>query len=376
VLNRLQCANFEVTVGNDFKFSWSKYDILQAPRLVDVVLEVKPKHILADQEHIETIDAKAIEKALGNSLHDHIITCHERIWLTCNEKEFLLRVLDVTAEREEDDEGEVIVVEDDFRGRIVPGTKLHIQKDMGEHEELFRLENATPRAAKRRPENTMDIFCNDGEYFPVRKRLLQPCIALTKAVLDKTDERLRVDVDIDCCTFDRVLLYLIAESTGAVRKGEYKLDLEHCGEMLDAAQKLKLIGLQTMCEKMMGAYESRIREEGIPWQEVVERNEKGETLLVIDGMVCDATRWLPEHPGGNTIIPEQALNQDATVYFELYHASKESFLYMKQLYIGQIKVEDLGKVYNPRPEVVPSQEFLQQLRDFMRPETLKSYKSF
>jgi len=119
---------------------------------------------------------------------------------------------------------------------------------MGEHEELFRLENATPRAAKRRPENTMDIFCNDGEYFPVRKRLLQPCIALTKAVLDKTDERLRVDVDIDCCTFDRVLLYLIAESTGAVRKGEYKLDLEHCGEMLDAAQKLKLIGLQTMCE--------------------------------------------------------------------------------------------------------------------------------
>lgn len=121
MLNRLQCANFEVTVGNDFKFSWSKYDILQAPRLVDVVLEVKPKQILANQEHIETIDARVIEKALGNSLHDHIVTRHERIWLTCNEKEYLLRVLDVTAERAEDEEDEGVVDEDDFRGRIVPG---------------------------------------------------------------------------------------------------------------------------------------------------------------------------------------------------------------------------------------------------------------
>ena len=39
--------------------------------------------------------------------------------------------------------------------------------------------------------------------------------------------------------------------------------------------------------------------------EIRERNERGECWLIIDGMVLDVTRWLPEHPGGNSIIPEQ-----------------------------------------------------------------------
>ena len=45
-------------------------------------------------------------------------------------------------------------------------------------------------------------------------------------------------------------------------------------------------------------------------------------------------RWLPEHPGGNSIIPKQALNVDGTVWFETYHASRKSFLYLEQFYIG------------------------------------------
>ena len=51
-------------------------------------------------------------------------------------------------------------------------------------------------------------------------------------------------------------------------------------------------------------------------------------------MVLDVTRWLPEHPGGSTIIPRQALNLDAALFFELYHASRESFLFLKEFYIG------------------------------------------
>ena len=43
----------------------------------------------------------------------------------------------------------------------------------------------------------------------------------------------------------------------------------------------------------------------------------------MDGMVFDLEAWLPEHPGGATIIPQQALNKDCTVFFELYHASRE-----------------------------------------------------
>jgi cytochrome b involved in lipid metabolism len=51
-------------------------------------------------------------------------------------------------------------------------------------------------------------------------------------------------------------------------------------------------------------------------------------------MVLDVTRWLPEHPGGSTIIPSQALNMDAARFYEIYHASRESFLYVRHFYIG------------------------------------------
>ena len=57
--------------------------------------------------------------------------------------------------------------------------------------------------------------------------------------------------------------------------------------------------------------------------------KRGDTWLLLDGMVLDITRWLPEHPGGSEIIPQQSLNVDATVFFEIYHASRQSFLYLK-----------------------------------------------
>lgn len=41
--------------------------------------------------------------------------------------------------------------------------------------------------------------------------------------------------------------------------------------------------------------------------EIVERNGRGECWLIIDCMVLDVTTWLPEHPGGNSIIPEQVV---------------------------------------------------------------------
>lgn len=43
---------------------------------------------------------------------------------------------------------------------------------------------------------------------------------------------------------------------------------------------------------------------------------------MVDGMVLDVKRWLPEHPGGDRIIPAQSLNVEAARHFELYHSSK------------------------------------------------------
>ena len=42
---------------------------------------------------------------------------------------------------------------------------------------------------------------------------------------------------------------------------------------------------------------------------------RGETLLLLDGMVLDITRWLGEHPGGSSIIPDQGLSSSSIYNF-------------------------------------------------------------
>ena len=64
------------------------------------------------------------------------------------------------------------------------------------------------------------------------------------------------------------------------------------------------------------------------------------------------SRWLEEHPGGSSIIPEQALNKDCTVFFEIYHASRQSFLYLKEFYIGEVLVDDLSRLEKGRGSIV------------------------
>lgn len=44
----------------------------------------------------------------------------------------------------------------------------------------LRLVNARARAAAPPPTNVVHVYTNDGEFFPVKKALLRPCIALTK----------------------------------------------------------------------------------------------------------------------------------------------------------------------------------------------------
>ena len=48
--------------------------------------------------------------------------------------------------------------------------------------------------------------------------------------------------------------------------------------------------------------------------------------------------------------------------FELYHASRESFLYLKHFYAGELAAHDRAAL--PPLDPPPSPEFLAQLRDF------------
>lgn len=93
---------------------------------------------------------------------------------------------------------------------------------------------------------------------------------------------------------------------------------------------------------------------------------RGETLLLLSGMVFDITRWLPEHPGGSSIIPEQALGVDCTSFFEIYHASRQSFLYLKEFYIGELAQDDLERVPLPPGEAKPSDAFMEQVSRLSR----------
>ncbi len=57
----------------------------------------------------------------------------------------------------------------------------------------------------------------------------------------------------------------------------------------------------------------------------------------------------------------QALDLDCSRFFEVYHSSRESFLYLQEFYIGDLMPQDAAQV--PQPEQ-PSPEFLAQLRAY------------
>jgi cytochrome b involved in lipid metabolism len=230
---------------------------------------------------------------------------------------------------------------------------------------------------------------NDEEVFPVARRLLRPCIALTAVVqqgygkykVGSEEQRNSVRVDLDACTFDRVLLYLEHEARGE----EFTFDPLLTNELLSAAELLGISGLRDLCLKKLGNFQDRVRKTPIRLDEVIVKNQAGSdaaeasldgkrtiTWLILNGMVLDISRWLEEHPGGSSIIPRQALNIDSTLFFELYHASRQSFLYLKEFYIGELFVDDLSRL--PPSSESPSAAFLEELKRStswrLRPEDL------
>ncbi|KAL4437011.1 hypothetical protein ABPG75_004150 [Micractinium tetrahymenae] len=221
--------------------------------------------------------------------------------------------------------------------------------------------NARQRPAAGPSRSAVNVYTSDGEWFPAKRQLLRPCIALTKVV--RAEEAAEggaapeVTVDVDCLTFDRALIFLEALALG---KEPPAFGLHLCPQLLAAAQALGLRPLEEYCRGRLGESQSRLR--CYSFEEVRALNAAGGCWLILDGMVLDVTRWLPEHPGGSRIIPAQSLNLDCSRQFELYHASRESFVYLRQFYMGEIASQDRELV--PKPSPPPSADFLQQLREY------------
>lgn len=166
--------------------------------------------------------------------------------------------------------------------------------------------------------NIVFVYCIDGEYFPVKRRLLRPCISLTSVVQagkgkynqakqeashsdvgEVTEDGLPVEdclyINVESCTFDRVLLYLEHEARGE----EFKFDPLIAAELRLAAIELGIRGLQELAEKVLGNFEERVRKTPISLDEVIRRNEmgshliadtngnmvRGDTLIILNGMV-------------------------------------------------------------------------------------------
>ncbi|KAF1793228.1 Cytochrome b5-like heme/steroid binding domain [Phytophthora cactorum] len=285
---------------------------------------------------IET-DAKDFAAAFAKFTWQRVLTEHERLVMPYKDgRSYFVRVLEIDAEDEDETE---FTMPDSYRGRVDEDAQVGPIP-------AFELLNVTP--------------INSAGLASMRSDV----VTLSSAVLSgkgvHKDASTTIEVDVDCCTFDRVLLYLEHEARNDGT--EFNFDSSVTDDLFAAAITVGCIGLQEVCQRRFGEFETRVRKEAIRWEEVVRRNQSGEVWLVMQGMVLDITRWIPEHPGGSELIAQEAMNVDSTVMFEIYHASRQSFRYLKQFYIGELSEFDISAM--PKPKEQPSEAFIQELQQY------------
>ena len=355
-LSEIQCINLEICVKETMAWKMHPSESNSRPSS-RVQLEVRLRH--GQENAIVEMKAGDIINEMKKKLHNGYLAENERILIQVGLHELFVRVVELFA-TEEDDDDDFICPQID-RAYINEDTCFAIMAENPNNVQFLISGQEQFEASALK--NIVWIETNDEEEFPVKRKLLYPCIKLTSAVqaghgVHSTATN-RIKVDVDCNTFDKVLLYLEHEVRGETRP--YQMDPIHTDALLSASKQVGCIGLQEECERRLGEFETRVRPEAIRWSEVVLHNEQGDIWLMMDGMILDVTRWLTEHPGGSSIIPEQALNMDCTVFFELYHSSRQSFRYIKQFYIGELSKEDRNLV--PTSER-PSDAFLEELQAF------------
>lgn len=388
--------------------SYHNYDNLSA-----VQIEVFLRYNLEDQQQ-QTFASKEISSKLMNHTLFHVLTVNECLIVSIQGQDLVCRVSRVcTIQNSQDpilgssnssipvpDEEESIIssaeasLDEPFRGRVNVQTEFFIEAS---NPDTVHIADGKKIPEGTLPADVIHVTTSDDEWFPVRRILLAPCLHLTKYVQagrgkyknqgcqdqDQDDQSgeckslpssekspdapitgIHCRVDIDCCTFDRVLLFVMSQ----LYPHEYKfaLDLSETNALSHAAEQLGLLSLQDLCQSQLSSFASRVRKDKyIRFNEVKARNDNPQTnelLIIVDGMVLDISRWIDEHPGGPSIIPSQALNIDCTCFFEMYHVSRQSFLYLKSFYIGELNPADLVELKGN--DVKASEGFLHSLRSY------------
>ncbi|KAG7401988.1 hypothetical protein PHYBOEH_008509 [Phytophthora boehmeriae] len=388
-LSQAQMINLELC-----KFQTEKWTLFteRVPTVNAVAVEIRPFEESEEDSEEEdeesttqlpvapiVTDALEFAAAFAKFSWQRVLTEHERLVMPYKDgRNYFVRVLEIDADDEEETE---FTMPDSFRGRVDEETQVFVAAEGGKSSTLELLNERSIEGASLSSmrSDVVTVLTNDEEEFPVKKKLLFPCIRLSSAVLSgkgvHKDASTTIEVDVDCCTFDRVLLYLEHEARND--DTEFQFDPAVTDELLAAAITVGCIGLKEICQKRFGEFETRVRKDAIRWEEVVRRNQSGEVWLVMQGMVLDITRWIPEHPGGSELIVQEAMNVDSTLMFEIYHSSRQSFRYLKQFYIGELAAHDLASM--PQPAEKPSEAFIQELEQYttwrVKPQE-HTFKSF
>lgn len=367
------------------------YDKLSA-----VQIEVFLRYPGKNTDEYQEFQANTIARMLMNHTIFSILTVNECLTLTIDGTGLVCRVSRVCVVSDKDDailggaggegnanDGDISSAEasldEPYRGRMTINTEFYVEAS---NPDTVQILGARHLPEGTLPEDVIHITTSDDEWFPVRRILLASCLNLTKYVQagrgkykdtptaylrkserspDAPDGGIHCKVEIDCCTFDRVLLFIMSQ----LFPDDYKfaLELSETNSLSNAAEVLGLLALSDLCASQLSSFASRVRKDKyIRFNEVKKRNEGNELLIIVDGMVLDISRWIDEHPGGPSIIPTQALNIDCTCFFEMYHVSRQSFLYLKSFYIGELNPADLVQL--KRNDIHASEGFLHSLRSY------------
>jgi cytochrome b involved in lipid metabolism len=412
--------NLKVCLGSLYPIHILDEDKYHVPKLDHIAVEIRPQFAPGEEDGEESDNdvnalstfsstATELSNLLVSQTAASVLSLGEKILLTDKHGVRLICfVTGLTSSSSYLDDDSIC------RGRVSLSSSSFLCSACASCKSLVINPQYLPEKASLPSHMLLHVSTKDGEWFPTAKRTLAPCLALTKFVqagkgiykdtvsdelklrsadAPSDDGALHCYVDIDCCVFDRVLLFLdslvLKEKNKNNENEEEKkafeekddifiLELHEVNALLNAAESLKLLQLIDLCNTMLGKFEDRVRKTPIRLAEVIERNNKNEELLIlVDGMVLDVTHWLGEHPGGDKIIPKQGLNMDATVFFEMYHNSRASFLYLKQFYLGELADEDFDNlVTSPEANgVTPSKPFLRNLEQYCRSWRIDKSKS-
>jgi cytochrome b involved in lipid metabolism len=386
-----EAQRLSLHVCEDEVYEWVPYAPSPAERegLAWLSLETQLLQPLADGMPPLEVDAKKLGQAASKWLFDELVSDNELFIVAYAETHLVLRVTGLGRCEAEEELGDGTGAVDAahgaadsaathcYRGMVSARTMVYVgastafkssaqSRKVSDGLGLVGVQKPPTRA----PRNCVHVHTSDGETFPVHRLLLKPCIALTKLVRAATaaakagvqeEATSEASVSVDCATFDRVLLFLEAHARGTVET--FSCDISTLETLNRAGASLGCRPLVEWCGHRLGDFESRIRMHH--WTDVVAANDAGGCIVTMDGMVFDLEAWLPEHPGGSTIIPQQALNKDCTVFFELYHASRESFTYLREFYIGEVWKDERDQI--PLEKELPSADFMAQLREFSAP---------